>query len=117
MSMPFFTMRFAFLPKDRNKGIHWSGPYEVPAGSETEAKDILTDAILNEMRVEDSPIFEIRLLEVENKTHPCRGEEHYASVSIQVKDEIYRRSMRMKYPDGIPPMHKRLRSLDAQWEC
>ena len=114
--MPFFTMRFAFFFKDRSKGVHWSGPYEVPANSATEAKDILTDAILKEMRVEGSPIYEIRLLEVENKMTPCRDEEHYASVSIQVKDEIYRRGQRMKYPDGIPPLYKRMRSLDAQWE-
>jgi hypothetical protein len=115
--MPFFTMRFAFFFRDRNKGIHWSGPYEIPANSVTEAKDILTDACLNEMRDETSPLFEMRFLDAENKMTPCRDEEHYASVSIQVKDELWRRSQRMKYPDGIPPLHKRMRSIDSQWDC
>lgn len=110
-------MRFAFFFKDRTKGCHWSGPYEIPANSATEAKDILTDACLQEMRDEQSPLFEMRFLEAENRMTPCRDEEHYASVSIKIKDEIYRRGLRMKYPDGVPPLLKRMRSLDAQWDC
>lgn len=109
----FFTMRFAFFFPERSKGIFWSGPYQVRAKSVTEAKDILTDAILKARRVEDSPLHDIRLLEVENRMKPGRAEEHYPSISIGVKDEIWHREMDTLYPDGLT----KYRDIDAPWAC
>lgn len=108
-------MRFAFFFPERSKGIFWSGPYQVPANSITEAKDLLTDVILKRVRDDSSQLHGIRLLEVENRVKPGRAEEHYAEVSVGLKDEIWRRSMWEQFPDGVPK--PQIRSLDAQWDC
>ena len=118
-----FTMRFAFFFPERSKGIFWSGPYQVYAKTSNEAKDILTDVILKEMQREDGPLYQINLLECENRMLPGRAEEHYVCVSQGVKEETRRREvfreqyewsqfLARKFPKGVP----RFRNLDADWD-
>ncbi len=105
-------------------GVFWGGPYNVPANSVTEAKDILTDVILKEQHNENGPLHMIRLLEVEHKMTPGRAEEHFPSVSEGIKEELHRRKVWLErmdwklqleatYPNGVP----KYRSLDAEWNC
>jgi hypothetical protein len=118
-----FTMRFAFFFPERSKGIFWSGPYQVYAKTVNEAKDILTDAVLKETRREDGPLYQISLLECENRLNPGRNEEHYCCINIGIAEEIHKRAvfreqfewkkyLEKRFPKGVP----KIRSLDAEWD-
>lgn len=118
------TLRFAFqytLPGDpggperkvdQKRGIYWSGPYEVTARNIPEAKDVLTDVILREMRRPASPIYQIKLLEVETTMKPGRDDEALEDVAKGVRWEFWRREVRRLYPDGPP----KYRGLDEDWD-
>ena len=106
-----FTMRFAYFYPDRSRGCYWSGPYDVKAKNLTEAKDILTDVILHQMRDEVGPLFEIRLVEIENTMKPGRAEEYHLCVKKGLENELWRRHIRRAFPDGVP----KYRCLDADW--
>lgn len=112
-----FKMRFAYFLQDKTQGVQWSGPYAIEAKDVADAKDILTDAVLQEMRVEDSRFNSIRLLTAELKENPCRGEEYHVEIKKRVADEIWRRrwwtELHNKYPEGVP----KVRSLDDSWEA
>jgi len=106
-------VRFCYVAYEMatlEKSFRWTGPYDVPARSSEEAQDILFWAVqhLVKRHADGGEFYGSRILHTIHFPEECNCDWRQ-DVQNAIEQVIFERSLKEKYPQGIP----RYRSLDA----